>query len=83
MKPNAPLKQPREVGLVDALLGDSAALGREERQGDGQQVRLAAQAVAVHPVSNQTHQVNLREQEEVCGEQNPGRVIAERERTRG
>lgn len=56
--------------MVDALLGDSAALGRHERQGDGQQVWFTAQAVAVHPVSNQAHQVNLREKEEVCDEQN-------------
>lgn len=55
----APLKQPRKVGLVDALLGDRAALGRQERQRDGQQIRFAAQAVTEHPVSNQAHQVNL------------------------
>lgn len=48
--------------MVDALLGDRAALGRQQRQGDGKQVWLAAKAVTVHPVSNQAHQVNLRDQ---------------------
>lgn len=67
---HTPFKQPREIVLVNAFLGDRAKVGGQQRQGDGQQVRFAAQTVTEHPASNQAHQVDLWDQSEVYDERN-------------
>ena len=71
---HAPLEQSGEVVLVDAFLSDRAVVGGQQRQSDGQQVWFTAQTVAEHPASYQAHEVDLRDQLEVCNDRNP-RVV--------
>lgn len=66
-----PFEQSREVVLVDALLGDHAVVGGQQRQSNGQQVWFTAQTVAEHPAGYQAHEVDLRDQSEVYNDQSP------------
>lgn len=68
---HAPFEQSGEVVLVDAFLSDHAVVGGQQWQSDGQQVWFTAQTVAEHPASYQAHEVDLRDQLEVCKDGNP------------
>lgn len=65
-----PFEQSREVVLIHALLGDHAKVGGQQRQRDGQQVWFTAQTVAEHPTGYQAHQMDLRDQSDVCNDPN-------------
>lgn len=71
---HTPFEQSREVVLVHAFLGDHSKMGGQQRQSDGQQVWLTAQTVTEHPTGYQAHEVDLRDQSEVCNDQNPTMV---------
>lgn len=48
--------------MVNTFFGNGAEVGRQQGQGDGQQVLLIAQAVVEHPTGYKAHEVNLKEQ---------------------